>query len=185
LSRAGGSSFRATGTTGGGRARLVRREFLERSQGIVESIDELVGDLLELSRLESETLGLELQPIAISEVGSRIVELLAPVALDRGVELLSDLPPRMRTAIGDRRRMEQILTNLTGNAVKFTASGGSIEVRGWFDGPIALLVVRDCGGRPPGGRRLGGSAGGSDARLSRGSSRRVFHEGVDELRIRG
>ena len=56
-------------------------------------------------------------------------------AIDRGVDLRSDLPPRLRAAVGDRRRVEQILTNLAGNALKFTPVGGTIEIAGWFDGP--------------------------------------------------
>jgi two-component system sensor histidine kinase KdpD len=123
----------------------VERDFLERSQGIVGTMTELVGDLLELSRLESGTLRLALGPFSMAEVGARVTELLEPVARRRGIGLSTSLPPRLRSATGDRRRVEQILTNLVGNALKFAAAGSQVEVRGWFDGPVALLAVRDEG----------------------------------------
>jgi len=123
----------------------VAREFLERSHGIVGTMSELVGDLLELSQLEAGTLGLELKPISVHEVGSRVVDQLTPIAMDRGITLRVDLPPRLRSATGDRRRVEQILGNLIGNALKFTSPGGAVELAGWFDGPVALVAVRDDG----------------------------------------
>jgi signal transduction histidine kinase len=123
----------------------VERDFLERGQGIVASMNELVGDLLELSRLESGTLRLASAAFSVAEVATRVVESLEPVALRRGIRLSTSLPPLLRAATGDRRRVEQILTNLVGNALKFAATGSDVEVRGWFDGPVALLAVRDEG----------------------------------------
>jgi signal transduction histidine kinase len=123
----------------------VEREFLERSRDIVTSMDELVADLLELSRLESGSLRLEVDTFSVAEVGQRVLDHLAPIALQRTVELTATLPPRLRAARGDRRRVEQILKNLIGNALKFTPAGGSVELAGWFDGPVAILAVRDDG----------------------------------------
>jgi signal transduction histidine kinase len=123
----------------------VEREFLERSLEIVGSMTELVGDLLELSRLESGTLTLEIRAISVQEVGQRVVDRLTPIAVARGIDLRADLPPRLKSAAGDRRRVEQVLTNLCGNALKFTAPGGLVEICGWFAGPVALIAVRDDG----------------------------------------
>jgi signal transduction histidine kinase len=123
----------------------VEREFIGRSRVIVDAMSELVGDLLELSRLESGTLGLELRPVSIEELGARVVDRLDPIAMERGIALTRDLPPRLRTATGDRRRIEQILTNVAGNAIKYSAAGGHVELAGWFDGPVAIIVVRDEG----------------------------------------
>lgn len=123
----------------------TEREFITRSRAIVESMAELVGDLLELSQLESGTLGLDLRAVSVEELGTRVVHRLDPIAMERGILLTTDLPPRLRTATGDRRRIEQILTNLAGNAVKFSAAGSVVELAGWFDGPVALIAVRDDG----------------------------------------
>jgi len=74
-----------------------------------------------------------------------VLDHLAPIALQRSVELKAQLPPRLRAARGDRRRVEQILKNLLGNALKFTPTGGVVELAAWFDGSVAVLAVRDDG----------------------------------------
>lgn len=123
----------------------VQRDFLERSLGIVGSMSDLVGDLLELSRLESGTLELESEPFSVAESVAHVAAGLLPIALECDVRLTTSLPPRLRSATGDRRRVEQILTNLVANALKFTAPGGSVEIAGRFDGPVAILAVVDDG----------------------------------------
>lgn len=124
----------------------VEREFLERSRAIVGSMDELVGDLLQMSRIESGSLDLELEPFSLAEAVSQVAAGLLPIAIERDVRLRTTLPPRLGAATGDRRRVEQILTNLTHNALKFTLSGGRVEIEGRFEGLVAIIVVRDDGG---------------------------------------
>jgi hypothetical protein len=65
--------------------------------------------------------------------------------MSRGVDLRTDLPPRLKAATGDRRRVEQILTNLMGNALKFAPVGSAVELAAWFDGSVAVVAVRDEG----------------------------------------
>ncbi|HLQ49569.1 MAG TPA: GAF domain-containing sensor histidine kinase [Candidatus Dormibacteraeota bacterium] len=123
----------------------VEREFLERSRAIVGSMDELVGDLLQLSRLESGGLDLELEPFSLAEAISQVADGLLPIAIEREVGLRTTLPPRLGAATGDRRRVEQILTNLVNNALKFSPVGGCVELEGRFEGAVALVIVRDDG----------------------------------------
>jgi signal transduction histidine kinase len=120
-------------------------DFLERSRQIVDTMTQLVGDLLELSRLESGTLRLEIGAFSLAEIGQRVIDGLTPIAMTRGVELQTSLPPRLRAATGDRRRVEQILTNLVGNALKFAPVGSSVELAAWFDASVAVVAVRDEG----------------------------------------
>ncbi|HEY7523821.1 MAG TPA: HAMP domain-containing sensor histidine kinase [Candidatus Limnocylindrales bacterium] len=123
----------------------VERDFLERSRGIVDTITGLVSDLLDRSRIESGTLRLEIEPFSIAEAAGRVVNALEPIALDRGIGLRAQLPPRLRTATADRRRVEQVITNLIGNALKFSPAGTTVELVAWFAGPVALVCVRDEG----------------------------------------
>jgi signal transduction histidine kinase len=123
----------------------IEHEFLERGRSIVDSMGELVSDLLEWSRLEAGNLRLELEPFSVAEATGRVAATLMPIALDRGIELGTVLPPRLRAATGDRRRVEQIVTNVTANALKFTPAGRRVEVAAWFEGSVALIAVRDEG----------------------------------------
>jgi signal transduction histidine kinase len=125
--------------------KAVEREFLERGRQIVDSMGELVGDLLELSRLEAGSLRLELTQFSVAEAVGRVAAGLHPIALERQIELVSSMPPRLRAATGDPRRVEQVITNIVANALKFTASGRRVELAAWFDGMVALIAVRDEG----------------------------------------
>jgi signal transduction histidine kinase len=106
---------------------------------------DLIGDLLELARLESGSLVLESEPFSVADVLQSVGDSLMPIALERGVPLVTTSPPRIKTAVGDRRRVEQIVTNLAANALKFGAGGVEVELAGWFDGPVAIIAVRDEG----------------------------------------
>jgi signal transduction histidine kinase len=123
----------------------LQRDFLARSRGIVGSMSELVADLLELSRLESGVLELEVEPFSVAEAIGSVTSALLPIAIERGIRVETELPPRLGAATGDRRRVEQVLTNLAGNALKFAPEGGTVELAGRFDGPVAIVVVRDDG----------------------------------------
>jgi hypothetical protein len=105
----------------------------------------LVGDLLELSRIEAGSLQLRFESFSLAETCERAVAPLHPLAGRRGIRLVLDLPALLRTARADRRRTEQIVTNLAGNACKFAPPGGLVEVIGRVEGPVALVIVRDDG----------------------------------------
>jgi signal transduction histidine kinase len=123
----------------------VVREFLERGRSIVSSMAGLIGDLLELARIESGSLVLEAEPFSVAEALHAVEAALMPVALDRGLPLVTTTPPRIATAVADRRRVEQIVTNLASNALKFGGEGVEVELAAWFDGPVAIIAVRDEG----------------------------------------
>ena len=123
----------------------VQREFMERGRAIVTTIADLVGDLLELSRLESGAVTLERRPFSVADAVRHVADGLDPIAMERGIALRVDLPPRLRAATGDRRRVEQIVTNLAANALKFSAAGSAVELTARFAGSVAFVAVRDEG----------------------------------------
>ena len=123
----------------------VEREFLERSRRIAEGMAELVGDLLEISRIEAGSLGLKVEQFSLAEACTHVLEDLEPLAARAGIRLVRALPPRLRPATGDRRRVEQILTNLVANAIKFTPRRGLVELEASTGPAASLVVVRDDG----------------------------------------
>jgi len=85
----------------------------------------LINEMLDLSKIEAGRLELAARPFALTALVEEVIELLAPRAQDKGLEIASfvdeNLPERV---VGDPTRVRQVLLNLAGNAVKFTDKGG-------------------------------------------------------------
>ncbi len=84
----------------------------------------LINDILDLSKVESGHLELERLPFDLTAVLDKTMDLLAPLADRKGLELIADVAQDLRTGFcGDADRLQQILVNLIGNAIKFTQTG--------------------------------------------------------------
>ncbi|HEV2562085.1 MAG TPA: ATP-binding protein [Rhizomicrobium sp.] len=131
-----------------------QKSYAEAIRQSGESLLKLIEDILDFSKIESGTMTLEDDEVEPQALVAGVVELLAPRAHAKGIEVVAVLSPQMPQAIRtDGDRMRQILTNLVGNAVKFTERGGVridanlIEVRGR---KFMRFEVRDTGvGVPP------------------------------------
>ena len=89
-----------------------------------ETLLEIVNDILDLSKIESGKMAIEVVDFDLRAVMQDVIELLARNAQQRGLRLTFDLPPACPTLVqGDPGRLRQVLTNLVGNAVKFTPQG--------------------------------------------------------------
>jgi signal transduction histidine kinase/CheY-like chemotaxis protein len=136
---------------------------------------DLLNNVLDYSRLEAGDIPLEAAPFAPADLVQDVAELLSTRAHASGLDIAAivdpDLPLRM---IGDEGRLRQVLFNLAGNAVKFTATGGVlIEARRGPNGKGLSLVVRDTGAGIPEHARSKlfdafGQANASDARRDGG-----------------
>jgi PAS domain S-box-containing protein len=107
----------------------------------------LVEDLLDFSKIEAGKLELDPQPFALAALVEETVELLAPRAQEKGLELaayVDDALPAL--VLGDAARLRQVLLNLAGNAIKFTEKGGvSITVEPAIDESEIAFTVEDSG----------------------------------------
>jgi signal transduction histidine kinase/CheY-like chemotaxis protein len=90
-----------------------------------ETLLSLIEEILDFSKIEAGKLDLEARPFALSALVEETVELLAPRAQAKGIEIASFVDDRLpRQVVGDAARLRQVLLNLAGNAIKFTEQGG-------------------------------------------------------------
>jgi PAS domain S-box-containing protein len=107
----------------------------------------LIEELLDYSKIEAGKIDLEHRPFALAALIEDITELLAPRAQARKIEIAAYVDERLpKQVVGDAARLRQVLLNLAGNAIKFTATGGValIVEPGVVPGEISFLV-RDTG----------------------------------------
>jgi PAS domain S-box-containing protein len=112
-----------------------------------ETLLSLIEEVLDFSKIEAGRLDLDAQPFALGVLVEETVELLAPRAQAKGIEIACLVDERLPARIvGDSARLRQVLLNLAGNAIKFTEAGGvTVLVEpGGHDGEIQFLV-RDTG----------------------------------------
>jgi signal transduction histidine kinase len=95
----------------------------------VTQMSGLVKGLLELSAIEGGNLKLELQPTLVHQVLHDCIDVFAPLAAEKNIELRLQVQAKPITVRADRDQLLQVCSNLIGNAIKFTPEGGSVEVR--------------------------------------------------------
>jgi signal transduction histidine kinase/CheY-like chemotaxis protein len=112
-----------------------------------ETLLSLIEEILDFSKIEAGRLDLEARPFGLATLVEETVELLAPRAQAKGLEIASHLDAALADqVIGDAARLRQVLLNLAGNAIKFTETGGvalTVEAGGKRD--EVVFRVRDTG----------------------------------------
>jgi signal transduction histidine kinase len=123
----------------------ARAEFLESSAGQIERLDWLAQNLLELSKLDSGLVLLDLRPDDLRAAVESAAQQHDAAADRRGVHLTVELPPSPIRIRHDPTRIGQVVANLVGNAVKFTPRGGSVRVAVEATDDGARIDVTDTG----------------------------------------
>jgi len=128
----------------------TQRDFLNTVRTQTDHLQSLIQDLLEFSRLESGQVKLRLEAVSIAGVAGRVMDNLTPMADEKGVRLMTEVPPDFPLIEADRMRITQVITNLAHNAIKFTPKGGSVTVGAVDLGEQIRVSVSDTGiGIPP------------------------------------
>lgn len=108
-------------------------------------LQRLVDDLQELSRAEAGQISLRPRRITVQELVEVATGRLQPQFDDKGIDLTVVLPAGLPPVLADPDRIAQVLTNLLGNALQYTPSGGRVEVRARTDTPAVAIAVADTG----------------------------------------
>ena len=105
----------------------------------------LIEDLLDMSRIVSGKLRLEVQPVSLSSVIHSAMEVMRPACAAKEVDCVVEVATEADTITGDPARLEQVIWNLVSNAVKFTPHKGRLAVRLERADPFVRLTVTDTG----------------------------------------
>ena len=121
------------------------QHFLQQINGEADKINGMVNELLDLSKVESGRLTLDLGPIKLCVPIKNACERLALQAKQKDLDVVVKCGGDQPLIRGDEARIEQILINLIHNAIKFSHQGGQITVSVTQEGPFARYEVRDAG----------------------------------------
>src|SRR5262249_41908583 len=106
---------------------------------------QLVSDLLDISRMLSGKLRLELESVDLAPMIGDAIQMIEPAAEAKGVRVRREVDEGVGLTIGDPARLQQVLSNLLSNAVKFTPSGGDVTVSLRQADAHAEIAVSDTG----------------------------------------
>jgi PAS domain S-box-containing protein len=127
-----------------------RRRAMDTVARNVTSLTQIVEDVLDVSRIISGKLRLDVQRVDLAPVVQNAVDTVRPAADAKGVQLTTIADPRTPAVSGDPERLQQILWNVLSNAVKFTGRGGKVQVRLEQVNSHIEITVSDTGaGIPP------------------------------------
>jgi signal transduction histidine kinase/CheY-like chemotaxis protein len=124
------------------RARERALEAIERNAALQAR---LVDDLLDVSRIVSGKLALEIAPVDLAVIVEAAIDSVRPSSMTKGIEIAALLEGEDVTVLGDARRLQQVIWNLLTNAIKFTPPGGRVEVSVDRGERTVRVSVRDNG----------------------------------------
>ncbi|HEY8739118.1 MAG TPA: response regulator [Candidatus Dormibacteraeota bacterium] len=122
----------------------IQQEDVSRIKRSGLSILELINDILDLSKIESGRMTLHVQTVDMVQLTNNVVANLGQLAEDKGLYLVTDFPDQSLEVAADPMRANQVMTNLLGNAIKFTETGG-VTVRGTLQPREVRIEVSDTG----------------------------------------
>lgn len=128
----------------------TRARYLDIIGDETHKLESLIGDLLDLARLEGGGGTLTVEEVPVRELFARIGDRHGPALRERRISLDLHVTPPDLTVEGDAQKLEQALQNLAANAIRHTPDGGQLTLSAETSGEQAVFVVRDTGpGIPP------------------------------------
>ncbi len=131
--------------------RTTRERYLAILRDETQRVEHIVGDLLDLARLEGGGESFEAQDVPLEDVFGRVLARHHRAAEEKGVTLSADVAPGAEIVTGDPLRLEQALQNLAANALRHTPPGGRVTLAAVLTEGSVIITVSDTGpGIPPG-----------------------------------
>lgn len=129
---------------------VSQTDYLQTIERSAKNLLRIINDILDFSKLEAGKLALENIPFELQDVLDEVVSLQATTAHEKGLEITLSIDPKIPEGIiGDPMRIQQVLTNLIGNSIKFTERGNidiRVELRSHKENTVELqFVVKDTG----------------------------------------
>ena len=121
------------------------QQLLAMAQDPLNTMEELVQDILTVTRLQAEQDVLEIQPVNLAELLQASVYEFAPQAEKKNIQLILDLPEDLPPIEGDYRRLKQVFDNLISNGIKYTPPGGTVTITASANQQAVTVAVRDTG----------------------------------------
>ncbi len=106
-----------------------QRQSLSRAHRQSKRLETMINDLLDISRIEAGRIVMKLEPVNLTEIAQQRLEELKPQADEKTIKVDLNVQPDLPELTGDAEHLGQILTNLVGNAIKFTPSHGEVNVK--------------------------------------------------------
>ncbi|MDZ7264549.1 MAG: response regulator [candidate division KSB1 bacterium] len=121
------------------------RQMLERAKQRAHALLELVNDLLQIARLESQRVVRKKELLDIGQIIGSVIGLFEMQARERGIKLKLDLPPSCPPLEADRSEMEQLFSNLVSNAIKYNVDQGTVTIHLEANNDCLKIEVSDSG----------------------------------------
>ena len=119
------------------------KQTIEACQRAAQRMRKLISTLLELARLDAGQEPLKRLPFDLSITIAECIELVRPLAYERGIRMIVEASPLEIT--GDAEKLSLVVTNLLTNAIEYNHDGGEVKVAARRDGSVAVLTVSDTG----------------------------------------
>ena len=128
----------------------TRKRYLDIVEQETHKLEAIIGDLLDLARLEGGGDRLRAEPVAVADLFRRISDRHEPSLRDRNISLAIDIATGTPQILGDADRLEQALQNLAANAIRHTPADGSVHLSAAPADNGVQITIRDTGqGIPP------------------------------------
>lgn len=122
-----------------------QKQTLRESIAACKRLIRLVNSMLDITQIESGKMRMNFAPADLRQIVSSVTTLFHHESRDRQIRLVTEMPPRLPRLHIDAERIEQVLINLVGNALKFTEPGGTITISARSRGELVEVGIKDTG----------------------------------------